>query len=61
MTAAITAAQNGKSVIILEKATIVGGNTSYATGGVHGGNRLGGNAVADFTVFGRIAGESASK
>lgn len=31
------------------------------TGGVHGGNRLGGNAVADFTVFGRIAGEEASK
>lgn len=29
------------------------------TGGVHGGNRLGGNAVADFTVFGRIAGASA--
>ena len=26
------------------------------TGGVHGGNRLGGNAVADFVVFGRIAG-----
>ena len=31
------------------------------TGGVHGGNRLGGNAVADFVVFGRIAGASASK
>lgn len=30
------------------------------TGGVHGANRLGGNAVADFIVFGRIAGESAS-
>ena len=29
------------------------------TGGVHGGNRLGGNAVCDFTVFGRIAGDSA--
>ncbi len=31
------------------------------TGGVHGGNRLGGNAVADFVVFGRIAGENASE
>jgi fumarate reductase flavoprotein subunit len=31
------------------------------TGGVHGANRLGGNAVADFTVFGRIAGQSASE
>ena len=30
------------------------------TGGVHGANRLGGNAVADFTVFGRIAGQSAA-
>ncbi len=30
------------------------------TGGVHGGNRLGGNAVADFVVFGRIAGAQAS-
>lgn len=29
-------------------------------GGVHGGNRLGGNAVADFVVFGRIAGEKAA-
>ena len=31
------------------------------TGGVHGANRLGGNAVADFTVFGRIAGAAAGK
>ena len=30
------------------------------TGGVHGANRLGGNAVADFVVFGRIAAESAA-
>ena len=30
------------------------------TGGVHGGNRLGGNAVADFVVFGRIAGTQAA-
>lgn len=29
------------------------------TGGVHGANRLGGNAVCDFVTFGRIAGESA--
>lgn len=28
------------------------------TGNLHGGNRLGGNAIVDFTVFGRIAGES---
>lgn len=30
------------------------------TGGVHGGNRLGGNAVADIVVFGRIAAQSAA-
>ena len=30
------------------------------TGGVHGANRLGGNAVADFVVFGRIAGQTAA-
>ena len=29
------------------------------TGGVHGGNRLGGNAVADIVIFGRIAAQSA--
>ena len=31
------------------------------TGGVHGANRLGGTAVSDFVVFGRIAGAAASK
>ncbi|WP_294430911.1 flavocytochrome c [uncultured Treponema sp.] len=31
------------------------------TGGVHGGNRLGGNAVADFCIFGKIAADSALK
>ena len=31
------------------------------TGGVHGGNRIGGNAVADIVTFGRISGNSALK
>lgn len=31
------------------------------TGGIHGGNRLGGNAVVDISVFGTIAGENISK
>lgn len=31
------------------------------TGGVHGGNRLGGNALADTQVFGKIAGENAAE
>ena len=30
------------------------------TGGVHGGNRIGGNAVCDFVVFGRVAGNAAA-
>lgn len=30
------------------------------TGGIHGNNRLGGNAVADITVFGKIAGANAT-
>lgn len=30
------------------------------TGGIHGANRLGGNAVVDTVVFGRIAGKSAA-
>ena len=30
------------------------------TGGVHGGNRIGGNAVTDIIVFGRIAGQKAA-
>lgn len=32
-----------------------------ATGGVHGANRLGGNALADTQVFGRRAGEAAAQ
>jgi succinate dehydrogenase/fumarate reductase flavoprotein subunit len=30
------------------------------TGGIHGANRLGGNAIPDTVVFGKIAGESAA-
>ena len=30
------------------------------TGGIHGGNRVGGNAVDDTVVFGRIAGANAA-
>lgn len=30
------------------------------TGGIHGGNRIGGNAVSDVVVFGRQAGQSAA-
>jgi urocanate reductase len=30
------------------------------TGLTHGSNRLGGNAITDITVFGRIAGQEAA-
>ena len=30
------------------------------TGGIHGGNRLGGNALADIVTFGRTAGKNAA-
>ena len=31
------------------------------TGGIHGANRLGGNAVVDTVVFGKLAGETVVK
>ena len=31
------------------------------TGGIHGANRLGGNAIVDTVVFGKLAGEVAAK
>ena len=47
-------------VIDLEGAPIPGlFAAGEVTGGVHGGNRLGGNAVADIVIYGRIAAESA--
>ena len=30
------------------------------TGGIHGANRVGGNAILDIMVFGRIAGANAA-
>ncbi|MCI5725259.1 MULTISPECIES: flavocytochrome c [Fusobacterium] len=46
-------AKNGKAIRGLYAAGEV-------TGGVHGANRIGGNAVTDITVFGKIAGENAA-
>ncbi|MGL6121354.1 MAG: hypothetical protein ACRC0V_12735, partial [Fusobacteriaceae bacterium] len=34
---------------------------SAVTGGIHGTNRLGGNALTDINVFGKLAGEEISK
>ena len=49
-------------MFFIEKGEVIPGlfAAGEVTGGVHGANRLGGNAVADFTVFGRIAGAAAS-
>ena len=53
---------NPKAEVLNEKGEAISGlyAAGEVTGGVHGANRLGGNAVADFTVFGRIAGQSAA-
>ena len=49
---------NANTEVLNEKGEVIPGlfAAGEVTGGVHGANRLGGNAVADFTVFGRIAG-----
>lgn len=54
---------NTNTEVLKEDGTVIPGlfAAGEVTGGVHGANRLGGNAVADFTVFGRIAGAAASK
>mgnify|MGYP001283688746 FL=1 len=53
---------NTNTEVLKEDGTVIPGlfAAGEVTGGVHGANRLGGNAVADFTVFGRIAGKAAS-
>ncbi len=53
---------NEKTQVLREDGSVIPGlfAAGEVTGGVHGANRLGGNAVADFIVFGRIAGEQAA-
>ena len=53
---------NANTEVLNENGEVIPGlfAAGEVTGGVHGANRLGGNAVADFTVFGRIAGAAAS-
>ena len=53
---------NSATEVLKEDGTVIPGlfAAGEVTGGVHGANRLGGTAVADFVVFGRIAGESAA-
>ena len=53
---------NSATEVLKEDGTVIPGlfAAGEVTGGVHGANRLGGTAVADFVVFGRIAGEGAA-
>ena len=54
---------NTNTEVLNENGEIIPGlfAAGEVTGGVHGANRLGGTAVSDFVVFGRIAGAAASK
>ncbi|SCI86465.1 Fumarate reductase flavoprotein subunit precursor [uncultured Clostridium sp.] len=52
---------NTNAEVISKEDTVIPGlfAAGEVAGGVHGGNRIGGTAVTDFVVFGRIAGQSA--
>ena len=52
---------NTAAEVLTEEGTAIAGlfAAGEVTGGVHGANRLGGNAVTDIVVFGRTAGASA--
>ena len=52
---------DSKTQVYDQKGNVIPGlfAAGEVTGGVHGGNRLGGNAQADIVVFGRIAGQQA--
>jgi len=53
---------NEKTEVLTAEGTAIPGlyAAGEVTGGVHGANRLGGNAVSDIVVFGRIAGTEAA-
>ena len=53
---------NTAAEVLNEEGTAIAGlfAAGEVTGGVHGANRLGGNAVTDIVVFGRTAGTSAN-
>lgn len=54
---------NTSAEVISESGDVIPGlfAAGEVTGGIHGNNRLGGNALADITVFGRIAGMKAAE
>jgi fumarate reductase flavoprotein subunit len=52
---------NAETQVISTAGTVIPGlfAVGEVTGGIHGNNRIGGNAVADIVTFGSIAGKSA--
>ena len=54
---------NTEAQVLNHKGNVIPGlfAAGEVTGGVHGGNRLGGNAMADIFTYGRIAGVNAAK
>lgn len=54
---------NTSAQVVSEDGSVIEGlfAAGEVVGDIHGTNRLGSDAIADITVFGRIAGESASK
>lgn len=52
---------NPKAQVFDKKGNVIKGlyAAGEVTGGVHGSNRLGGNATADVLTFGRIAAKTA--
>lgn len=54
---------NTKAQVLNKEGNVIEGlyAAGEVTGGVQGANRLGSNALADITVFGRIAGQNAAK
>ncbi|MCL1063762.1 flavocytochrome c [Shewanella benthica] len=52
-----------KAEILDAKKQVIPGlyGAGEVTGGLHGANRLGGNAISDIITFGRLAGEEAAK
>ena len=53
---------NKETQVLKEDGSVIPGlyAAGEVVGGVHGANRLGGNAVADIVVFGRISGDNAN-
>lgn len=54
---------NSQAQVLYTEGSVIEGlfAAGEVTGGVQGANRLGSNALADITVFGRIAGQNAAK